>query len=223
MRRPAGHGPVLGGHRLDGSRADRRSCSAALRQGRWPYLEFRRTPDDEVTWNRVHLDVMSDPVTDQAKEVCPARRARSQLGPTWGRVIASWVVLADPRATSSVSSAGRHGTQAARPARCDSAQGPPSRSALSMPVTGSPSPAADPVRSRHVSPPASGRPGERKFGPPLQFLGVAARRCRQVTAAASSGVGSPLREIRTRPRVAGLGFAEGASPRPHRTARRARQ
>ncbi|MFJ6071039.1 VOC family protein [Streptomyces sp. NPDC093065] len=60
-----------------------------------PYLEFRRTSDDEIVWNRVHLDVMSDPVEDQAREV-----ARLEgLGATRadvGQGDVPWVVLTDP-------------------------------------------------------------------------------------------------------------------------------
>ena len=60
-----------------------------------PYLEFRRRPDDEIVWSRIHLDVMSDPVEDQAKEVARLERlgaARADIGQ--GDV--SWVVLRDP-------------------------------------------------------------------------------------------------------------------------------
>ncbi len=68
---------------------------ADVGQGVGPYLEFRRTPDDEVVGNRVHLDVMSDPVEDQTREV-----ARLEgLGATRaavGQGDVSWVVLADP-------------------------------------------------------------------------------------------------------------------------------
>ncbi len=64
-------------------------------QGVGPYLEFRRTPDDEVVWTRLHLDVRPGPIVDQAKEV-----ARLEgLGATRadvGQGDASWVVLADP-------------------------------------------------------------------------------------------------------------------------------
>ncbi|MFJ6611806.1 VOC family protein [Streptomyces sp. NPDC091289] len=77
-------------HELTDDRALLRSV-----KGVGPYLEFRRTPDDEVVWTRVHLDVMSDPVEDQAKEI-----ARLEgLGATRadvGQGDVSWVVLADP-------------------------------------------------------------------------------------------------------------------------------
>ncbi|MCQ4213751.1 VOC family protein [Streptomyces longispororuber] len=77
-------------HELTDDRALLRSV-----KGVGPYLEFRRTPDGEVTWNRIHLDVMSNPVSDQAKEV-----ARLEgLGATRadvGQGDVSWVVLADP-------------------------------------------------------------------------------------------------------------------------------
>ncbi|MGW5617296.1 VOC family protein [Streptomyces sp. NPDC003877] len=77
-------------HELTDDRALLRSV-----KGVGPYLEFRRTPEDEVVWNRFHLDVMSDPVEDQAREV-----ARLEgLGATRvdvGQGDVSWVVLADP-------------------------------------------------------------------------------------------------------------------------------
>lgn len=77
-------------HELTDERALLRSA-----RGVGPYLEFRRTPDDEVVWNRVHLDLMSDPVEDQAKEI-----ARLEgLGATRtdvGQGDVSWVVLTDP-------------------------------------------------------------------------------------------------------------------------------
>ncbi|MYS74585.1 VOC family protein [Streptomyces sp. SID5926] len=60
-----------------------------------PYLEFRRTPDDETGWNHIHLDVMSDPVDDQAREVARLEA----LGATRtdvGQGDVSWVVLTDP-------------------------------------------------------------------------------------------------------------------------------
>ncbi|MDX3666028.1 VOC family protein [Streptomyces europaeiscabiei] len=60
-----------------------------------PYLEFRRTPDDEVVWNRVHLDVMSDPVEDQAREVARLE-GLGAIRADVGQGDVSWVVLADP-------------------------------------------------------------------------------------------------------------------------------
>ncbi|MFG2590479.1 VOC family protein [Streptomyces sp. NPDC048438] len=77
-------------HELTDDRALLRSV-----KGVGPYLEFRRTPDDKVVRSRIHLDVMSDSVEDQAKEV-----ARLEgLGATRadvGQGDVSWVVLADP-------------------------------------------------------------------------------------------------------------------------------
>jgi hypothetical protein len=77
-------------HQLTDDRALLRSA-----KGVGPYLEFRRTSDGEVVRSRIHLDVMSDPVEDQAKEV-----ARLEgLGATRadvGQGDVSWVVLADP-------------------------------------------------------------------------------------------------------------------------------
>ncbi|MEV5493508.1 VOC family protein [Streptomyces bobili] len=77
-------------HELTDDRALLRSV-----KGVGPYLEFRRTPADEVVCNRVHLDVMSDPVDDQAREVTRLEdlgAVRADVGQ--GDV--SWVVLADP-------------------------------------------------------------------------------------------------------------------------------
>ncbi|MFD5349282.1 VOC family protein [Streptomyces anulatus] len=77
-------------HELTDERALLRSV-----KGVGPYLEFRRTPDDEVVRSRIHLDVMSDRGEDQATEV-----ARLEgLGATRadvGQGDVSWVVLADP-------------------------------------------------------------------------------------------------------------------------------
>ena len=77
-------------HELTDDRALLRSV-----KGVGPYLEFRRTPDDKVVRSHIHLDVMSDPVEDQAKDV-----ARLEgLGATRadvGQGDVSWVVLADP-------------------------------------------------------------------------------------------------------------------------------
>ncbi|CAM5264927.1 hypothetical protein STENM36S_07237 [Streptomyces tendae] len=77
-------------HQLTDDRALLRSA-----KGVGPYLEFRRTSEDEIVWNRVHLDVMSDPVEDQAKEVTRLEG----LGATRtdvGQGDVSWVVLSDP-------------------------------------------------------------------------------------------------------------------------------
>lgn len=76
-------------HELTDDRALLRSA-----RGDGPCLEFRRTPDDEVG-NRVHLDLMSDPVEDRATEI-----ARLEgLGATRtdvGQGDVSWIVLTDP-------------------------------------------------------------------------------------------------------------------------------
>jgi catechol 2,3-dioxygenase-like lactoylglutathione lyase family enzyme len=77
-------------HELTDDRALLRSVN-----GVGPYLEFRRTPDDEVVWSRIHLDVMPDPPEDQASEVARLEglgAARVDVGQ--GDV--PWVVLADP-------------------------------------------------------------------------------------------------------------------------------
>jgi hypothetical protein len=60
-----------------------------------PYLEFRRTSDDEIVCNRVHLDVMAEPVEDQAQEVARLEGlGASRVDVGQGDV--PWVVLADP-------------------------------------------------------------------------------------------------------------------------------
>lgn len=77
-------------HELTDDRALLRSV-----KGVGPYLEFRRTPDDGVVWNRIHLDVMSDPPEGQAKELARLEA----LGATRtdvGQGDVSWVVLSDP-------------------------------------------------------------------------------------------------------------------------------
>ncbi len=60
-----------------------------------PYLEFRRTPDDEIVWNRIHLDVMSDPVEDQAQEVARLEGLGARRVDV-GQGNAPWVVMVDP-------------------------------------------------------------------------------------------------------------------------------
>ncbi|MFJ4714229.1 VOC family protein [Streptomyces sp. NPDC088785] len=77
-------------HELSDDRALLRSV-----KGVGPFLEFRRTPEDEAVRSRVHLDLMSDPVADQAREVARLEglgAVRADVGQ--GDV--SWVVLADP-------------------------------------------------------------------------------------------------------------------------------
>ncbi|WNF30258.1 VOC family protein [Streptomyces sp. C11-1] len=77
-------------HELTDDRALLRSA-----KGVGPYLEFRRSPDDEALRSRIHLDVRPGPGGDQAREV-----ARLEgLGATRadvGQGDAPWVVLADP-------------------------------------------------------------------------------------------------------------------------------
>ena len=72
---------------------DRARLRAA--EGVGPYLEFARTPDDEVVWNRVHLDLLPYYGDDQAAH---ADRLRA-LGATdadVGQGDAPWMVMADP-------------------------------------------------------------------------------------------------------------------------------
>jgi len=71
--------------------------SAVLRsaKGVGPYLQFLRTPDVKIGWNRVHLDVRPYPGDDAAAE---AARLES-LGATaidLGRSDIPWRVFADP-------------------------------------------------------------------------------------------------------------------------------
>lgn len=64
-------------------------------EGVGPYLEFVRTPDDELVWNRVHLDLLPYHGDDQAAH---AERLRG-LGATdadVGQGDAAWMVMADP-------------------------------------------------------------------------------------------------------------------------------
>jgi hypothetical protein len=67
-------------------------------RGVGPYLEFLRTPGPARGWRRVHLDLLADPVEDQAAEVARLRT----LGATpvdVGQGVVSWRVLADPAGT----------------------------------------------------------------------------------------------------------------------------
>ncbi|MCC5031741.1 VOC family protein [Streptomyces sp. WAC 00631] len=77
-------------HELTDDRALLRSV-----QGVGPYLEFRRPPDDEVVWSRLHLDVMSDPVEDQAREVARLE-SLGAVRTDVGQGDVSWAVLTDP-------------------------------------------------------------------------------------------------------------------------------
>lgn len=77
-------------HRLSDDRVLLRSA-----KGVGPYLEFRRASDDEAVRNHIHLDVMSDPVEDQAREVARLEglgASRTDVGQ--GDV--PWVVMTDP-------------------------------------------------------------------------------------------------------------------------------
>lgn len=64
-------------------------------EGVGPYLEFLRTPEVKTVWNRLHLDLLPDPVDDKEAE---AARLRT-LGATeidLGQGDVPWTVLADP-------------------------------------------------------------------------------------------------------------------------------
>ncbi|MFG2721662.1 VOC family protein [Streptomyces sp. NPDC048416] len=77
-------------HELTDDRALLRSV-----KGVGPYLEFRRTAHDKAVRNRVHLDVMSNPVEDQAKEVTRLEGLGATRADV-GQGDVPWVVLADP-------------------------------------------------------------------------------------------------------------------------------
>jgi glyoxalase superfamily protein len=77
-------------HELTDDRALLRSA-----QGVGPYLELRRTPDAEIVWNRLHLDLVPSPVDAKAAEV---ERLRA-LGATdldVGQGDVPWTCLRDP-------------------------------------------------------------------------------------------------------------------------------
>ncbi|WP_067473882.1 VOC family protein [Actinomadura hibisca] len=77
-------------HEVDDDRAVLRSAKDV-----GPYLEFRRTPNAETVWTRVHLDVLPYAGDDQATEVARLK----DLGATpadVGQGDVPWVVLADP-------------------------------------------------------------------------------------------------------------------------------
>ncbi|MGI5329779.1 VOC family protein [Actinomadura nitritigenes] len=64
-------------------------------KGVGPYLELRRAPDARTWWNRVHPDLLPDPVDDKDPEVARLRA----LGATdldLGQGDVPWTVLADP-------------------------------------------------------------------------------------------------------------------------------
>ncbi|WP_151771048.1 VOC family protein [Streptomyces abyssomicinicus] len=64
-------------------------------QGVGPYLEFVRTPDTKVVWNRVHLDVRPYPGDDIAAEEARLL-ALGATDPGVDRSAIHWTVLADP-------------------------------------------------------------------------------------------------------------------------------
>ncbi|MFI0484420.1 VOC family protein [Actinomadura sp. 9N215] len=64
-------------------------------QGAGPYLEFFRMPDARTWWNRIHVDLLPDPIDDKEAEVARLR----VLGATdvdLGQGDVPWTVLADP-------------------------------------------------------------------------------------------------------------------------------
>jgi hypothetical protein len=63
-------------------------------KGVGPYLELVRTPHLKDGWNRVHLDLLPDPVEDQAAEV--TRLETIGATPAIGGGNFSWKVLVDP-------------------------------------------------------------------------------------------------------------------------------
>lgn len=67
----------------------------SVKGGVGPYLEFRRMHDGEVVWNRIPLDVMSDPVEDQAREVARLE-GLGAIRADVGQGDISWALLADP-------------------------------------------------------------------------------------------------------------------------------
>lgn len=64
-------------------------------RGVGPYLEFRRGSHEETVWTRIHLDVMSEPVSDQAKEVARLETLGAKRADV-GQGDVPWVVMADP-------------------------------------------------------------------------------------------------------------------------------
>ncbi|WP_428949948.1 VOC family protein [Streptomyces sp. cg35] len=77
-------------HELTDERALLRSV-----KGVGPYLEFRRTTEAQAVRNRIHLDVMSEPVEDQAREVARLEGLGAKRADV-GQGDVSWVVLTDP-------------------------------------------------------------------------------------------------------------------------------
>ncbi|MFB4310317.1 VOC family protein [Actinomadura sp. GTD37] len=64
-------------------------------EGVGPYLEFLRAPDARTWWNRVHLDLLPDPVEDKEAEVSRLR-ALGAADIDLGQGDVPWTVLADP-------------------------------------------------------------------------------------------------------------------------------
>ncbi|MFC6880695.1 MULTISPECIES: VOC family protein [Actinomadura] len=60
-----------------------------------PYLEFVRTPDAQIVWNRVHLDVLPHTGGDQAAEVARLEGLGARFADV-GQGDVSWKVMADP-------------------------------------------------------------------------------------------------------------------------------
>ncbi|MEV1176261.1 VOC family protein [Nonomuraea sp. NPDC049784] len=64
-------------------------------KGVGPYLEFLRTPEAKVVWNRVHLDLAPYPGDDRAAELARLR-ALGATDISLGQIDVPWTVLADP-------------------------------------------------------------------------------------------------------------------------------
>lgn len=60
-----------------------------------PYLEFLRTPGERTWWNRVHLDLLPDPLDGKEAEVTRLR-ALGAADIDLGQGDVPWTVLADP-------------------------------------------------------------------------------------------------------------------------------
>jgi hypothetical protein len=67
-------------------------------RGTGPYLEFLRTTGPVTGWRRLHVDLLADPVEDQAVEVARLRSLGATLVDV-GQGDVSWRVLADPAGT----------------------------------------------------------------------------------------------------------------------------
>lgn len=65
-------------------------------EGVGPYLEFlRTTPGGKTVWKRVHIDVLPNPVDDQAAEAARLESIGAKPADV-GQGDVSWIVLADP-------------------------------------------------------------------------------------------------------------------------------